>query len=454
MYVERCVGWMAVGFQALLAQNGVWVDRGVAPSTPSCQGSLLGFDPVRRETVWFGRLGCRETWLWNGTSWSNRTPAVNPPAQVCAGAFDTTRQVLVAVFGNQSTGLQTWEWNGVVWQLRQNGGLQPRQAFGLAFDAARNVTVLFGGYAGNDYGFADTWAWNGTNWTQVMFGGPSPRWSVGMSYDPQNQVVLLFGGEGRINGNQAVHGDTWEWNGIYWLNHFGLPGPPARRAAGRLVRDGVQQRTLLYGGSTLTSTLFDTWSWDGSAWTQLAVTGDPGAGAAELVFDDARGVFVTTREWAAPNTTWELVAGPTVPASWNEYGAGCPGPAGVPHLGNIAGSLPRIGTTLHLQLTNLPPSFINVPIGFFGFDAASWNGLPLPLSLAPLGFPGCSSLLAPASSEGLTNVGGVAAWDVPLPMNALALGAHVYFQAAVLVPGWNPGGFVFSNGGHAVVGTP
>jgi len=170
-----------------------------------------------------------------------------------------------------------------------------------------------------------------------------------------------------------------------------------------------------------------------------------------IVHDDARGVLVTVNDSYA---TWEYVAGATVPATFTTYGGGCAGPAGVPALANVAGSLPRIGSTLHLQLTNLPPSFINVPIGFLGFDAASWGGIPLPLSLAPFGFPGCDALLAPVTSDGLTNVVGVAAWNIPLPMSAFALGADIYFQGAVLVPGWNPGGFVFSNGGHAVVGSP
>jgi hypothetical protein len=66
----------------------------------------------------------------------------------------------------------------------------------------------------------------------------------------------------------------------------------------------------------------------------------------------------------------------------------------------------------------------------------------------------CAWLRWPAGRDALTNTTGVANWNIPLPMNALALGIDIYFQAAVLVPGWNPGGFVFSNGGHAVVGSP
>ena len=79
------------------------------------------------------------------------------------------------------------------------------------------------------------------------------------------------------------------------------------------------------------------------------------------------------------------------------------------------------------------------------------SGVPLPVSLAPLGFPGCQAWIAPAAGAALA-YSGSASWAVPIPMNAFVLGVDLYFQGGVLVPGWNPGGFVFTNAGHAVVG--
>lgn len=434
-----------------VAQGGVWVNRSASPLA-SCAGSLLAFDRARGESVWFGSQGCAQTWLWNGSAWQQRTSSPSPPAGPCVGAYDSSRQVVVAVSGNQSTGMQTWEWNGLTWQLRGTGPSPARQAFGVAFDEARSVTVLFGGHAGNEVNsFGQTWTWNGTTWTLVMQGGPLPRSSPGMTYDVQRQKVLLFAGQGQFGGQPAFFGDTWEWNGTQWSAHFGIAGPSPRRANGVLVYDRLRNRTVLHGGSNASSTLQDTWEWNGSAWAQLNPQGVPATYLVGVVHDDARGVLVTVNDTYA---TWEYVAGAAVAATFATYGTGCAGPAGVPALSNVAGSLPRIGSTLQLQLTNLPPAFVNVPIGFIGFDATSWMGMPLPVSLAPLGFPGCHALLAPIRSDGLTNVSGVATWNIALPMNALALGVDIYFQGAVLVAGWNPGGFVFSNGGHAVVGSP
>jgi hypothetical protein len=350
--------------------------------------------------------------------------------------------------------LETWEWDGSAWQQRGTGPSPARHSFGLAFDAARGVTVLLGGNSGlaqNSY--ADTWTWNGTTWTQVMTGGPTARSSPGMAFDVQRQTVVLFGGEGQFGGQTAMFGDTWEWNGSQWLNHYGSNGPAPRRSSHHLVHDPLRNRTLLHGGSWQQGVYSDTWEWNGSAWTQLLPNASFSGYSNGMVHDSARGVVVMLRD-GNPVSTWEYVSGATVPATFATYGAGCAGPNGVPQLTNVAGSLPRIGSTLQLRLSNLPPSFLNVPLGFLGFDASSWNGIPLPLSLAPLGFPGCEALLAPIRSDGLTNVNGVADWNVALPMNALALGLSVRFQGAVLVPGWNPGGLVFSNGGHAVLGSP
>jgi hypothetical protein len=430
------------------AQGGVWVNRATAPGVASCNGEFMVYDAARQETIWFGRFTCRQTWSWNGSTWTQRATAAAPPATVGKGAFDSVRNVIVAVFGGLSSPLETWEWNGVAWTQRPTAPFPSRYSFGLAFDAARNVTVLFGGRDGTENGFADTWAWNGTAWTQVWLGGPTPRWSSGMTYDVQRQKVVLFGGLGPVNGTATSLGDTWEWNGSYWFNHFGVVGP-SPRADARLAYDSRRQRTLLYGGYA--AGLFQqTWEWNGSAWTQLAPTGTPGQVPTELAYDAARDVFVTMTS----GTTWEYVPDNTVPATFSSYGAGCAGPNGIPVLTNVAGSLPRIGSTLQLRLTNLPPSLLNVPLGFIGFDASSWNGIPLPLSLTLLGFPGCDALLAPIRSDALFNNSGTADWNIALPMNALGLGLHVYFQAAVLVPGWNAGGFVFSNGGHAVLGSP
>lgn len=437
---------------AAAAQTPTWVQR-QAPMPLSLCGGEGVYDAARAETMLVTRTGCNQVWTWNGITWSQRPTPMGAPMEASKLCYDSTRQRIVGVFGNQSTGLQTWEWDGTQWLLRATGGLQGRYAFGLAYDAARAVTVLFGGYNGSSYGFADTWTWDGQTWTQVGNGGPTPRWNSAMVYDAQSQTVVLFGGEGRNSSSTLVYGDTWEWNGSQWVSHFGLPGPAARRNHG-MAYDSDRHRTVLFGGGTLQNDLTDTWEWNGSAWTQLQPLGNPGIATAGIAYDSARGVMVTWRGVQNPSQTWEYVAAPGLPATFASYGVGCAGPDGVPQLGNVAGSVPRIGSTLQLQLSNLSPTPFSVPLGFIGFSDSTWNGIPLPADLTPIGFTGCQVWVAPAIDAALSNVGGTAAWNTAIPMNSFYLGTDLYFQAAVLAPGWNPAGFILSNAGHGVIGNP
>lgn len=79
------------------------------------------------------------------------------------------------------------------------------------------------------------------------------------------------------------------------------------------------QTILLYGGERMTSYLSDTWTFDGTQWTQHAVTGPPGHRLAGMVFHEAIGKFIhfgggtgtayaDTYEW--DGTNWSAVFAP------------------------------------------------------------------------------------------------------------------------------------------------
>ncbi|MCB9879791.1 MAG: hypothetical protein H6835_19545 [Planctomycetes bacterium] len=424
-----------------LSAQKVWVDRN-ATAAGLC-GQQIVYDAARGETLLIGTQVCNEVRAWDGATWTSKAPTMLPPSRPFRAAYDSIRQVVVAVVGDPSHALETWEWNGSDWSMRASGGVPARNSWSLVFDAARGEMLLFGGETqGSTY--ADMWGWDGTQWTLRFFGGPTPRYGAAMVYDPQQQTVLLFGGTGSGLGGVATDfGDTWEWDGSQWSKYFALPGPSPRRLAS-MAYDTVRQRAVLYGGFD-GAPLTDTWEWDGADWTQVLV---PGMGAAQsIAYDVTRDVIVG---WTNNARTFEYLPG--VVAAFDTYGSGCAGPAGTPDLHAVGGSVPRIGTTLQLEVSALPASLFNVPVGFIGFDDTQWGGLPLPLPLDVLGFPGCSAFLAPELSVGLSNNAGVASWNVAIPLDVAAVGVDLYFQAGVLVLGWNPGAFVFSNAGHALVG--
>jgi hypothetical protein len=434
-----------------LAQSANWLLRPVTTLPASTDDALLAFDPQGSRTVaWLGRI--QETWLYDGRGWQQRATAHAPPGNTGRiGCFDTVRRRFVLLIGNRSSSsMETWEWDGSDWALRATGGMLTRDGAAMAFDAARGVAVLFGGTRDGNGGLPDTWSWDGTAWRQVASGGPLPRWAHGMTFDSQRGVVVLFGGTGRPFGNEITLGDTWEWNGVYWREYFGIAGPGPRRLAA-IAFDSRRQRTVLFGG-VASSPLFDTWEWDGASWQAIQTSSAPMVSGA-IAYDGDRGVCVLYEPTS--RATWEYVspATATVP-TFTVYGQGCAGPSGIPQVAAAAGSLPRLGDAFAVELRNLPPSPLNLPFGVFGVDATSWNGQPLPVPLDPFGFTGCQAWLAPQLAVTLANAGGVATWPIEIPLDLDFAGLDFYVQGAVFAPGWNPGGIVFSDAGHAVVGTP
>lgn len=90
-------------------------------------GHGLCFDPVRARTVLFGGMGAtsttrfRDTWEWNGVSWTAVTTTLQPPAYgTAAMAFDTrlARSVMTHAPSSGSmvpTSIEAWTYDGVIW---------------------------------------------------------------------------------------------------------------------------------------------------------------------------------------------------------------------------------------------------------------------------------------------------------------------------------------------------
>ena len=199
------------------------------------------------------------------------------------------------------------------WQLRPPVTPRPvaRAYHALAFDAANARTVLFGGYGFGGAYFGDTWLWDGTIWTQAITGAaPAPRLGHAMAYDSLRARIVLFGGA-TGGGNGVDADDTWEWDGVAWLQAQPTVRPPARRGA-CMAFDPMRGVCVLFGGGTgFTGTplLADTWEWDGTSWTQRTPANVPPARwGACLVADAARAEVVLTGGHAGaagtPADTW------------------------------------------------------------------------------------------------------------------------------------------------------
>jgi hypothetical protein len=107
--------------------------------------------------------------------------------------------------------LDTWTFDGVAWSL--SPALAPTGfGMGAAFDELRGRVVEFGGYSGPPASLVfsrETWEWDGSTWTSGPLTGPSARRWPAMAWDGVNQRTLLFGGE----DSSGTLGDTWLWGG-------------------------------------------------------------------------------------------------------------------------------------------------------------------------------------------------------------------------------------------------
>jgi hypothetical protein len=173
--------------------------------------------------------------------------------------------VLFGGFSGSQEFNDTWTWDGTDWTPRSPAHAPYyRHGVGMTYDAARGQVVLFGG-GFNGTLFNDTWTWDGTDWTQRSPAhAPSARYSLGMTYDAaRGQVVLFWVVD--LNYYYLLRGDTWTWDGTDWTRRTPAHAPSGR-ADLSLAYDAARAQVVLFGGGDLDSQLGDAWTWDGTDW--------------------------------------------------------------------------------------------------------------------------------------------------------------------------------------------
>lgn len=253
----------------------------------------MAYDPVRQQVVLFGGGSVADTWLWNGSNWTQASPAVSPPPRGAASmAFDAAHSQMVLFGGIQPNSAtarlgDTWLWDGTNWtQPTVSNGPSARDGQAMAYDAVHGQMVMFGGIDLNGSPLNETWLWNGSTWTQASPAHvPSTRFSHSMAYDAATGQVMLFGGE--TNGQYTA--DTWIWSGTDWILQ-NLTSAPSARYSAAMDYDAALGQVVLFGGYNGTY-LNDTWYWSGSGWTQAlpVVNPSPREFNQGMSYDAARG---------------------------------------------------------------------------------------------------------------------------------------------------------------------
>ena len=143
----------------------------------------------------------------------------------------------------------------------------------------------------------------------VTSGTPAPagRFSTRMVYDTSRSAMVLFGGR---TDSGTYFNDTWTWNGTAWTQLMPATSPAARSFHG-MAYDTVRNRVVLYGGYNGSAYVTDLWELGPAGWelrTQAGTLPDQ-ADATSLVWDSVRQRVVVTRLrtgalWEWDGTTW------------------------------------------------------------------------------------------------------------------------------------------------------
>ena len=383
------------------------------------------------------------TYEWGSSGWNKQFSTNNPmPRTGHSLILDEASQNNV-LFGGVNPGgsklSETWSYQGGQWTyLTPAHAPSARSEHAMAFDLASNVGVLFGGEDATGTLLNDMWAWDGIDWSQATPATlPPARAGHGLAYDRYRSRLVLFGG---TDGSARLN-DIWEWDGADWTQM--TPAQPNGVAYGPSGRDGFvtaydprSERVVVIGGETDNGCVDEVWSWDGAGWLRhLPASGStlPSARKDAAIFVDAATndlrMFGGGCGSEFSDELWELQL--PVFARSEVIGVGCLGSNGVPALSIANGTAPVLGAQMDFVYDNaLNSIFVTPAIVAVGFDQGTYQGIPLPLSLAVIGLPGCTLY----HSNDLSFSVGVAAgaaqftWPLTIPNDTTLLGKDVFVQ--------------------------
>ncbi len=248
-------------------------------------------------------------WQWNGSQWSHVDTA--PPSANGTIAYDRGNHRLVLHgFDTATSTAATWERTAAGWQTI---AVPPAvtSAGTLVFDGIGMLRVEAGWQ-----GPAGIWRLEGATWRKVHDGVPAAS-NLCVASHPLTTDILAFGVASNTTSPASA---TWRIDGGF-TRLQPITSPPHRSDAG-LAYCPATSEFVLFGGFSTQGALTDTWTWNGTNWTQRFPAANP-PDARRLVTDPSGGVLALRRmvsttpdQWLWDGTNW--TQGPlfAAPYSW------------------------------------------------------------------------------------------------------------------------------------------
>ena len=406
-------------------------------------GGGAAVDPRTDTLMLFGgsssqpNLPSGQQWLRTGNTWYQHQLYPRPSARIypCL-VHDTARDRFVLFGGYSGSGnlRDTWSFANGQWQWLGNAGPSARERAACAYDPVRRRVVMFGGNGSSLFG--DLWILDDTGWSQqTTAAGPLPRRGAVMTYDAANDRLVMFGGE-TVTGYSS---ETWYLRDATWTLHQGSTAPTPRTEVA-MAYDAFGGDVVLVGGRDATATLSDSWVLRDGAWTQIL----PSASALERFAGNLISVPARAHLELHRGARLQSFLGLLLGSAYRDevlreagtqpriarHGIGCATAAGALDLSPAVGSLPQLGTSFVLELSNLPST--SAAWIALGTQIDTWQGEALPIDLQAVGLSGCHLWIGPSTLNGMTTVGATAQATIALPALPMLSGRVLAAQGIVL----------------------
>jgi hypothetical protein len=289
----------------------------------STDGYSVADDSETHQVVVFGGdLSLNQTWLWNGKRWSLAHPPKSPPGrEEAATAYDPELH-MVLLFGGirpvQSYLDDTWGWNGSTWrELNAGTNAPPPGPASMAWDPAVHAIVLMPASSSG----ADTWTWAGAGWIDHRQADPYlPTGVLTLAFDPVTSSMVAVGFGNVISPEVGAVTQTWTWDGTAWTQLVTARAPTAYVILG-LGWDPITSSLLLFAEGPTTPLPLLRWEWTGTDWTALPPMTGPSiieglltgvdTGSLLLVgeMSAAPGAAIPLRVWSWTGKAWGVTSG-------------------------------------------------------------------------------------------------------------------------------------------------